>query len=63
MLRMERAAPLSFPIGRDGNFELPRLLPGSYEIDVTVFGHSAVRHAFEVAGTDLKLDLSTRKLF
>jgi hypothetical protein len=63
ILRSGRRAGISFPISPEGRFELPPLFPGSYELEVNVFGHSIVKEAIEVGDTDIKLDLTPRKLY
>jgi hypothetical protein len=63
ILRSGRRTGASFPINPEGRFELPPLFPGSYELEVNVFGHSIVKEAIEIADTDIKLELTPRKLY
>ncbi len=53
----------SFPIDGDGHFELPPLLPGTYELEVQVFGHSNTRQSVDIDDKDLNVELVTRKLY
>jgi hypothetical protein len=50
-------------IDSDGHFEIPDLLPGTYEIEVQVFGHANTKRTIEVDDEDLKVDIAARKLF
>jgi len=42
----------------DGRFEFTRLLPGSYDLEVQVFGHETIRRTIVVDDEDVTLDLS-----
>jgi hypothetical protein len=53
----------SFPVDDEGHFELPPLLPGSYDLEIQIFGHSNVKRSVEVDDKDLKLEIATRKLY
>ena len=48
----------SSSIGADGTFEFSRLLPGSYNIEVQVFGHEPVRRSTRVGdeGVDVQIE-------
>jgi hypothetical protein len=53
----------SFPVDADGRFELPPLLPGTYDLEVQIFGHSNIKQSFEIDDKDMKLELISRKLY
>jgi hypothetical protein len=42
----------------DGRFEFTRLLPGSYDLEVQVFGHDTIRRNIVIGDEDVTLDLS-----
>jgi hypothetical protein len=62
ILRLGRGLRTLFPIS-EGRFELPPLLPGTYELEFSVFGHSIVKESIEIADTDIKLEVTPRKLY
>jgi hypothetical protein len=62
VLRAGRGAKISLPLTTEGRFEFPPLLPGSYELEVNVFGHTAFKEPIEIADTDIKFDVAPRKL-
>jgi hypothetical protein len=47
----------------DGRFEISHLLPGSYKLEILVFGHTTIRQTFEVDEKDVDLELTSRKLY
>jgi hypothetical protein len=53
----------SFPVDAEGRFQLPPLLPGAYELEVQVFGHSNINQSIEIDDKDMKLELISRKLY
>lgn len=53
----------SFPVDADGHFELPPLLPGTYDFEVQIFGHSNVKRSIEIDDRDMKLEILSRKLY
>ena len=53
----------SFPVDADGHFELPPLLPGTYDLEVQIFGHSNVKRSIEIDDKDMKLELTSRRLY
>jgi hypothetical protein len=53
----------SFPIDSEGHFEIPNLLPGKYDVELQVFGHSNDKRSIEVDDEDLKVDVTSRKLY
>jgi len=53
----------SFSVDAEGRFELPPLLPGTYDLEVQIFGHSNIKQSFEIDDKDMKLELSSRKLY
>jgi hypothetical protein len=53
----------SFPVSADGRFELPPLLPGTYDLEVQVFGHSSIKQSIEIDDQDMKIELLSRRLY
>jgi hypothetical protein len=53
----------SFPVDAEGHFELPPLLPGTYDLEVQIFGHSNIKQSIEIDDKDMKLELISRKLY
>ena len=51
------------PLGAGGEFEFQRLLPGSYELEVRIFGHSNVLLPVVIGDEDLRLDVKTLRLY
>jgi hypothetical protein len=47
----------SSPLGPDGSFHFPRLLPGNYELEVQGLGYPTFRRAIVVEEEDLNLEL------
>jgi hypothetical protein len=56
---MERT---SFRLKADGSFEISHLLPGSYRLEIQVFGYKNISESVRVDEDDIKLDLSTSQL-
>jgi hypothetical protein len=52
---------LSFPVDKDGRFQLPPLLSGTYDFEVDAFGHSNTRQSIEI--DDKEIELTARRLF
>jgi hypothetical protein len=48
----------SFPLNDGGRFEIPKLLPGNYDLEVFVFGVGSVKRTVVINGEDVSLDLS-----
>jgi hypothetical protein len=61
-LKVGRGITVSMPITAEGGFEFPPLFPGTYDLEVSVFGHTAVRESIEIADTDVKHEVAPRKL-
>jgi hypothetical protein len=61
VLKVDRGVSMSIPITTEGGFEFPPLLPGTYHLEVNVFGHAFVRESIELGSTDIKLDVASRK--
>jgi len=53
----------SFVIDSDGRFQIPRLFPGTYTIDLEAFGHERVSQTITVGTENITLDLTTRRLY
>jgi hypothetical protein len=52
----------SFPLDANGRFEIPALLPGSYELEVKAFGHDTVKRSVELADQDINVDFVVRRI-
>jgi len=51
------------PVGTGGEFEFQRLLPGSYELEVRIFGHSNVLLPVVIGDENVRLDVKTLRLY
>ena len=51
------------PIDMDGHFESFALLPGTYDLKLEVFAHSTRGTTVTIEDKDLKLQLTTRRLY
>jgi len=51
-----------FRINADGRFEIPRLFPGTYKLEVGNFGYETVRETIEVEDEDITIEFSSAKL-
>jgi hypothetical protein len=49
-------------IGSDGRFEIPHLLPGSYDLEIGNFLHETVRRTVEIEEGDVELDVTAAGL-
>ena len=63
VIRTNGYSTTSFPVDDQGRFELPALLPGTYDLEVQIFGHSNIKQSIEIDDKDMKLELITRKLY
>lgn len=52
----------SYELDADGRFEIPRLLPGSYALEVHPFAHSFVKQTIVVGESDINLEIPTMEL-
>jgi hypothetical protein len=59
---LKGASRAEFPL-TDGRFEIPRLVPGAYLIEIQVFGHANVRQDVVIGDTDLSLNLTAERLY
>jgi hypothetical protein len=50
-------------VGTGGEFEFSRLLPGTYELEVRIFGHSNVLQSIVIADEDVRVDVKTLRLY
>jgi hypothetical protein len=55
--------PLNISIDSEGRFEIPRLLPGSYEIELQIFGHEHTHETLVVGDNDVQLVVSSLRLY
>jgi hypothetical protein len=51
------------PIGPGGEFEFARLLPGAYDLEVRIFGHSNVLQSIVVGDEETHVDVKTLRLY
>jgi hypothetical protein len=51
---------VTFPIDSQGQFEIPRLLPGSYDLTIDGFQHTSIRQNLIVGDDDVQLNVSAR---
>jgi hypothetical protein len=49
---------LTFSLNDDGRFEVPRLLPGTYALDIVVYGIGTISRTVELGDRDVELSLS-----
>ena len=54
---------ITVPVGTGGAFEFSRLLPGTYDLEVRIFGHSNVLQPIVVGDEDIRLDVKTLRLY
>src|SRR6185295_11423940 len=50
----------TFPIDSEGQFEIPRLLPGSYELTIDGFQHASIHQNVIVGDDDVQINVSAR---
>jgi hypothetical protein len=50
-------------VGTGGEFEFTRLLPGTYELEVRIFGHSNVLQPIVIGDEDIRMDVKTLRLY
>jgi hypothetical protein len=63
VIKSNSSAPAFVSVDAEGRFELPSLLPGTYDVEFQVFGHSSAKQSIEIDDKDVKLELATRKLY
>jgi hypothetical protein len=51
----------TFSIDSEGLFQIPRLLPGTYELNIESFRHAAIRQNVVVGDEDVNLNVSARR--
>jgi len=51
------------PIGPGGQFEFLRLLPGTYNLEIRIFGHTNVQQPVVVGDQDIRVDVTTLKMY
>jgi hypothetical protein len=54
---------ITVPIGVGGEFQFTRLLPGSYDLEVRIFGHSNVLQPIVIGDEDVRIDVKTLRLY
>jgi hypothetical protein len=62
-IRLMGRDSITVPIGVGGEFEFLRLLPGSYDLEVRIFGHSNVLQPIVIGDQDVRLDVKTLRLY
>lgn len=50
-------------VGTGGEFEFSRLLPGTYDLEVRIFGHSNVLQPIVIGDEDIRIDVKTLRLY
>lgn len=53
----------SYSLDRDGRFAIQNLLPGTYSVEVLMFGYTTVNQEITVGVEDRSLELTSRKLY
>jgi len=54
---------ITVAVGTGGEFEFSRLLPGTYDLEVRIFGHSNVLQPVVIGDEDIRLDVKTLRLY
>ena len=54
---------ITVSVGTGGEFEFLRLLPGTYDLEVRIFGHSNVLQPIVIEGESIRLDVKTLRLY
>lgn len=55
--------PVTIPIDSDGRFEMPRLLPGRYEVELQIFGHEHTHEVIVVGDEDTQIVMNSLRLY
>jgi len=53
----------SYPIDEQGRFEISELLPGTYTLEIQIFGYGNVTRPVSVGAEDVSLELTSKKLY
>jgi len=53
----------AYTLDAEGKFAIPNLLPGSYNIEILMFGYSTVNHEITVGVEDMSMELTSQKLY
>jgi len=56
-VRVNNDASLTFSLGGDGEFEIPRLLPGNYNLEITAYGVGTVDRTIVLETSDAFIDV------
>jgi len=62
-IRLMGRDSITVPVGTGGEFEFSRLLPGTYDLEVRIFGHSNVLQPIVIGDEDIRLDIKTLRLY
>jgi hypothetical protein len=62
-IRLMGRDSLTVSLGVGGEFEFPRLLPGTYDLEVRIFGHSNILQPVVIGDEDLRIDVKTLRLY
>jgi hypothetical protein len=54
---------ITVSVGTGGEFEFSRLLPGTYDLEVRIFGHSNVLQPIIIGDEDNRIDVKTLRLY
>lgn len=60
---MGASGQVAYPIGADGRFEIPRLLPGSYILQVSVFDYFTLNQTVQIEDKDLTVELRAKRVY
>jgi hypothetical protein len=51
-----------YQLNEEGSFEIPHLLPGSYKLEIQIFGYQVMERQIEVGLEDVVVNLAAQKL-
>jgi len=58
----DRSGPV-YSMNGDGKIEIKNLLPGTYNVEILMFGYTTVTHEVTVGVEDIDIELTSRKLY
>jgi len=58
----DRSGP-AYPLDSDGRFAIRNLLPGTYNVEILMFGYTTVNQEITVGVEDMDVELTSRKLY
>jgi hypothetical protein len=54
---------VAFAVGNDGRFEIPKLLPGTYNLQVSIFDHFTLNQTVIIGEADSTVELRVRRAY